>query len=74
MNIHFPAQLEARLQQMAAESGRTAEDVVTTLLAEHLAYDDWFRAQVQEGLGSLDAGDSVSHDEVLAQFRTHLQS
>ncbi len=64
MEIFFTPELEAILNRIAAETGRSAVEVVTGLVAAQLDYDTWFRQQVGQGIVSLDRGDSVSHEEV----------
>ncbi len=64
MQINLPADMEARLNQLATESGRCVDQVAQEMLAKQLDYDAWFRARVAEGIASLDAGEWVSHEEV----------
>ena len=64
MEISFGRELEVRLTQIAAETGKNADQVVQELVANYLDHDEWFRREVGKGLSSLDAGKHVSHDAV----------
>jgi predicted transcriptional regulator len=64
MEISFAPELEARLKQIASDSGKGPEQVVRELVASYIDHDVWFRDEVSKGLASLDQGKSVSHDEI----------
>jgi predicted transcriptional regulator len=64
MEISFAPELEARLNQIASQTGKGADEVVRELVANYLDHDQWFRQEVAKGLASLDQGKLVSHDEV----------
>ena len=54
--------------EIASESGRGAEQIVQEIVQTYIDHDLWFRAEVQKGLGQLDGGEFVEHDEVVAQI------
>jgi predicted transcriptional regulator len=64
MEISLGPELEAKLNQIASQQGRGPDQIVQELVASHLEHDAWFRQEVGKGLSSLDAGKSVSHEEV----------
>jgi predicted transcriptional regulator len=49
MNLQVPPELEAKLTRLAAETGRTADQVALHLLASSVDHDEWFRAEVEKG-------------------------
>jgi predicted transcriptional regulator len=67
MEIRFAPELEARLNQIASQTGKGTDEVVRELVANYLDHDEWFRQEVAKGLGSLDRGKFVSHDDVRRQ-------
>nr|WP_318290015.1 antitoxin [Paraburkholderia sp. BL8N3] len=42
-------------------------------LEEAEAYDAWFRAEVQAGLDEADAGETVPHDQAVAEMRARIE-
>ncbi len=74
MEIPFAPDLEAKLNRIAAQTGKGADQVVRELVASYLDYDEWFRQEVAKGLASLDGGKSVSHEEVRRQMERILGS
>jgi hypothetical protein len=46
-----PPELEAKLTRLAAETGRTADQVAIDLLASSVDHDEWFRSEVEKGSG-----------------------
>ncbi len=74
MEISFAAELEAKLNRIASQTGKGASQVVQELVANYLDHDEWFRQEVEKGLASLDQGKSVSHEEVRRQMERILSS
>lgn len=74
MEISFAPELEAKLNRIASQTGKGADQVVRELVATYIDHDEWFREEVQKGLASLDQGKSVSHDEVQRQMERILRS
>jgi len=64
MQISLEPNLEARLNQIASEAGKAANQVVEELVANYIDHDAWFKQEVNKGLLSLDTGKFVSHDDV----------
>jgi predicted transcriptional regulator len=68
MEIQFPPELEARIQQMATASGSGPDQVVVELVSAQIStrvdYDNWFRREVEKGIASLDRGEFHEHAEV----------
>ena len=64
MEIPFAPELEAKINQIASETGKAPNEIVQELVASQLSHDEWFRQEVGKGLASLDTGESMSHEEV----------
>ena len=60
----FDAIAEARQEPLAA--------VVAEALTDYLDYDTWFRAQVAEGIASVEAGDVHDFDDVEREMRAYM--
>lgn len=74
MEIFFAPELEAKLNRIASQSGKGADQVVRELVVNYVDHDEWFRQEVGKGLTSLDQGKSVSHEEVRRQMERILRS
>jgi predicted transcriptional regulator len=61
-------ELEAKLKQVASQTGKVPVEVVRELVASYLDHDQWFRQEVGKGLASLDQGKHVAHDDVRRQM------
>jgi predicted transcriptional regulator len=68
MNVHVPPELEAKLNRLAAETGRNADQVALDLLANSVDHDDWFRREVEKGRASAREGRLLDHDEVASRI------
>jgi predicted transcriptional regulator len=64
MQISLEPNLEARLNEIASEAGKAANQVVEELVANYIDHDAWFKREVNKGLLSLDTGKFLSHDDV----------
>ena len=64
MNLHVPPELEAKLDRLAAATGRRPDQLALDLLATSVDHDDWFREEVEKGRESARAGRLLDHDEV----------
>jgi predicted transcriptional regulator len=68
MTITLPDNLHAQVRALAETSGRTVEEVLAETVAQGLAYDRWFRAEVQKSLLSTEAGQLATPEEVEAMW------
>jgi predicted transcriptional regulator len=68
MDLHVPPELEAKLNRLAAETGRLADQVALDLLANSFEHDDWFRQEVEKGRVSAREGRLLDHDEVASRI------
>jgi predicted transcriptional regulator len=62
-----PPELEAKLTRLAAETGRTADQVAIDLLASSVDYDNRFRGEVEKGRASARERRLLEHDDVVAR-------
>jgi predicted transcriptional regulator len=74
MEIHFPPDKEARLQQLAARTGRNPAQLVEEALDRMFDYDERFIAAVEEGRTSARRGNLLDHDEVVQRVEQMLRS
>jgi predicted transcriptional regulator len=69
MDIQVPSELAARLDRLAARTGRTADQVALDLLRNSVEHDEWFRGEVEKGRLSGEDG-LIEHQEVIARIRS----
>ncbi len=65
MEVHFSADIETRLQQVASRNGIDAELLVQKTVARMLDDQAQFIAGVQKGVEQAERGELVDHQEVL---------
>jgi predicted transcriptional regulator len=68
MNLQVPPELEAKLTRLAAETGRSVDQVALDLLASSVDHDEWFRREVEKGRLSAREGRLLDHDEVASRI------
>jgi predicted transcriptional regulator len=66
--IELPDDVLAQVQDLAQSTNRRVEEVLAEAVAQGLAYDRWFRAEVEEALRSTRAGDFASPEAVEAMW------
>ena len=69
MDLHVPPELEAKLDRLAAETGRRPDQLALDLLASSVDHDDWFRQEVEKGQASARAGRLLDHDDVVSRIK-----
>jgi predicted transcriptional regulator len=74
MEIHFTPELETKINRLASETGRDAEQLVQEVVETYCDHDSWFRKEVAQGLAQLDRGEFVEHDEVVADIERLFRS
>jgi predicted transcriptional regulator len=65
MEVHFPPDVETRLQQVASANGTDAEQLVKDTVARMLENRARFVAGVQRGIEQAGQGEFVEHKDVL---------
>ena len=68
MDLHLPPELEARLNRLAAQTGRNADEVALDLLTTSVDHDDWFRREVEKGRLCAREGKLVDHEKVATRI------
>jgi predicted transcriptional regulator len=64
MEVDLTPDLEARLNQSAAEQGRDARSLVREALERFLDHDEWFAREVEKGLAAADRGELSEHADI----------
>jgi len=64
MEVDFSPDTEAKLTRAAEENGNGCAEHVRQLVEHYLDHDSWFRQNARKGLEQLDAGQSLTHEEV----------
>jgi predicted transcriptional regulator len=66
--IELPDDLHAQVRELAQATDRPVAEVLTEAVAHYLEWDRWFRAEVEKGRRSAEAGPLVPAQEVWADF------
>jgi predicted transcriptional regulator len=74
MEVQLSPEQEAQLSQIAAESGRSADELLRDLVDRYLAEEARFRAGVHAGLEAAERGDFVPTSEVWASVERILKA
>jgi predicted transcriptional regulator len=73
MEVHFTPELQAKLESLAAEDQRGADEYVQQLVESYVDHDAWVRQKVMASMGQLDRGEFLTHDEVGARLQKIFQ-
>jgi predicted transcriptional regulator len=73
MEVHLPQVQEAQLNQLAAKTGRSTDDLLQEAVARLLVHDEWFQKQVQVGIDQIARGEFIDEDEMDARVERMLQ-
>jgi predicted transcriptional regulator len=68
MEVHFPPDVETRLQQVAVANGKDAEQLVKDTVARMLESQARFISGVQRGIEQADRGEFVEHKDVISRI------
>jgi predicted transcriptional regulator len=64
MEVHFHAELQDKLNRVAAENSSRSDEYVQQLVEHYLDHEAWFRRKAKTGLGQLDRPEFLTHEEV----------
>jgi predicted transcriptional regulator len=67
-----PDQVE-QLNKLASSTGRRADELVQEAIDNLLAYNQWFRKEVEIGLAQVRQGELVEDEEVRARINRIIQ-
>ena len=74
MEVHFSADKEARLRDVATRTGRDAAELVEEAVDRMLEYDTRYLEAVEEGLAAARRGDLLEHELVVDRIEQILRS
>jgi predicted transcriptional regulator len=73
MEVHFTAEQEAMLTQVASHEGTDPEQLVRDAAVRLLERDARFRARVREGIAQADRGELIEEEEMEARIARMLE-
>jgi len=73
MEVHLTTEQLEQLNRIASSTGRRTDELVKEAIDNLLAYNDWFRKEVEIGLAQVRQGDLVEDDEVRARIDRIIQ-
>ena len=73
MEVQFTPDQETQLNEMAAKTGRGTDELVREAVDRLLAYNRWFREQVQVGLDQIERGEFVDGEGVRSRIERIFQ-
>jgi predicted transcriptional regulator len=73
MEVDLPQEQEARLNAIAAQTGRGTDELVQEAVAQMLAHNESLRAQVQIGIDQIARGEFIE-EEMDARVERMLRS
>jgi predicted transcriptional regulator len=68
ISLQIPDVLLAQVRDAASQHHVRPDDVLLSAVEHYLALDIETRLAVEEGIRQLDAGESFSHEEVMARY------
>lgn len=74
MELDLSPELQAKLDEVAAQRGRDAKSLVREAVERLVDYDAWFVREVEKGLAEIERGDVLEHDEVGARLENLLNN
>ncbi len=72
MELRLSPELEGKLAMAADRRGVSVEVLAREALERAVDYDDWFLREVETGLSQIEAGQTLTHDEVGARLARKL--
>jgi predicted transcriptional regulator len=72
MEVMLSAELQAKLARLARKRGTNPQDLAREAIERLVDYDDWFVCEVDKGLAQVEAGDTLTHEEVGERLNKHL--
>ncbi len=68
MEVHFPPDIETRLQQVALANGKDPEQLVKDTVARMLENQARFIAGVEKGIAAAERGELIDHEDVVKRI------
>jgi predicted transcriptional regulator len=73
MEVHFTPEIEAKLTQSAAQTGRDPDRFVQEVIARYFEEETRFAEAVERGEDALQRGEFLTHEEVGQRLQRFLQ-
>ena len=73
MEVHLTQDQLEQLNKLASSTGRGADELVREAIENLLAYNEWFRKEVEIGLAEVRQGELVEDEEVRARINRIVQ-
>jgi predicted transcriptional regulator len=73
MDVPLSPEVSARLARLAHKRGVAPERLVREAIERLIDHDDWFVREVEKGLAQAESGQTLTHAEVGARLRRHLE-
>ena len=68
MEVNLTPELQAKLDEVAAQQGPDAQSLVQEAVQRLVDYDQWFVREVEKGLAQIERGEVLEHEEVGARL------
>jgi predicted transcriptional regulator len=72
MEICLPSDLEVKISRLASQQGCDPSAIVIDAVERLVDYDAWFVAEIDKGLAQIEAGRTLSHEEVGIRLQERL--
>ena len=73
MEILLTPEKEAKLNQLAARSGKNTTELVQEAVDRLLDYENWFIQEVEKGLAQAARGELIEHEEAVVRVEKRLR-
>ena len=73
MEIRLTPEREAKLNQLAARSGKNTAELVQEAVDRLLDYETWFIQEVEKGQAQAARGELIEHEAVVARIEKRLK-
>jgi len=74
MTVNLPREQETQLKELAVQTGRQTDELISEAVDKLLAWNAWFRRQVQIGIDQIARGEYLDEEEMDARVRGMLRS
>jgi len=68
LSVRLNAGVKKRLENLAAQSKRSESFLAAKAIAVYVETDEWQRREIAEGIKDLDAGRTVSQEEIVREL------
>jgi RHH-type transcriptional regulator, rel operon repressor / antitoxin RelB len=68
LSVRLNASVKKRLENLAAQSRRSESFLAAKAITDYVDVDEWQRQEIAKGINDLDAGRTVSHEEIVREL------